>query len=120
VLRIARFVHGLPHYVGSLFHARASTSVQGAMLRHTERFQNVAASCLRCLSGSTLRAAWRFDTGFVCSRARCSLRILANVFLRSVLTLGVYRNDGSRIDFMQPLYLCLLDVCFLAAMPFFG
>ena len=31
---------------------------------------------------------------------RWSLRILANVFLTSVLKLAVYRNEESRIDFM--------------------
>lgn len=33
---------------------------------------------------------------------RLSRRILANVFCRSVLKLAVYRNEGSRIDFMWP------------------
>ena len=36
-----------------------------------------------------------------------SRRILAKVFLRSVLKLGTYRNEGSRIDFMGPCR----DVC---------
>ena len=33
---------------------------------------------------------------------RRSRRILANVLFRSVLKLGLYRNEGSRIDFMKP------------------
>jgi hypothetical protein len=31
---------------------------------------------------------------------RCSVRIRAKVFRRSVSKLAVYRNEGSRIDFM--------------------
>jgi len=34
--------------------------------------------------------------------SRCSRRILANVSRRSVSQLGMYRNEGSRIDFMWP------------------
>jgi hypothetical protein len=33
---------------------------------------------------------------------RPSRRILANVLFRSVSKLGLYRNEGSRIDFMKP------------------
>jgi hypothetical protein len=47
----------------------------------------------------TLANAPAVDCGDLSASWQKSRRILANVFRRSVLTLAVYRNEGSRIDF---------------------
>jgi hypothetical protein len=53
--------------------------------------------------GETLASASAVASAALSASFRWSRRIRANVFLRSVLKLAVYRNVGSRIDFMCDL-----------------
>jgi hypothetical protein len=61
---------------------------------------------LRCFKGNTFV---RTSTSIASTPSLpCWRRARANVFRRSVLKLGVYLNDGSRMDFIQPPHFLFL------------
>jgi len=75
-----------------------------------ETLAHVSAIAVLRTIDETLARVSGVDRSTLSASSRYPRRILANVFRRSVSQLEVYRNDGSRIDFIVALLIGYGDV----------